>query len=84
MKLGGDMAANSDAFNKLGDDFLKLVGNADYPSPLDLAYKELGGELNVRSDPQFWRSVGGFPQSRAGPCKSAVAWTEISRLLTAL
>ena len=47
LKLNGDMAANSLAFHKLGDDFLKLAGSSENPSPLDLAYKELGGELNA-------------------------------------
>jgi hypothetical protein len=48
LKLGGDMAANGDAFHKLSDDFLKLGGgNLENPSPLDLAYKELGGELKT-------------------------------------
>jgi hypothetical protein len=47
LKLSGDMAANGDAFHKLGDDFLKLGGNFENPSPLDFAYKELGGELNT-------------------------------------
>jgi hypothetical protein len=47
LKLSGDMAANRDSFLKLGDDFLKLGGNVENPSPLDFAYKELGGELNA-------------------------------------
>jgi hypothetical protein len=46
LKLSGDMAANGEAFHKLGDDFLKL-GDVKNPSPLDFAYKELGGELNT-------------------------------------
>jgi hypothetical protein len=46
VKLGTDMAADSDAFLKLGADFVKL-GGGENPSPLDLAYKELGGELQT-------------------------------------
>jgi len=47
-KLSGDMAANAAAFKVLGGDFLKLVGGeGEILSPLDLAYKELGGELQT-------------------------------------
>jgi hypothetical protein len=46
LKLGADMAADRDAFLKLGADFLKL-GGGEHPSPLDLAYKEFGGELQT-------------------------------------
>jgi hypothetical protein len=46
LKLSGDMAANGEAFQKLGADFTTL-GGVNNPSPLDLAYKELGGELNA-------------------------------------
>jgi hypothetical protein len=47
LKLGGDTAAAYDAFLKLGGDFLRLAngGGDKDPSPLDLAYKEFGGEL---------------------------------------
>ena len=47
LKLHDDMAADRDAFLKLGADFLKLGGGTDRASPLDLAYKELGGELQT-------------------------------------
>lgn len=46
LKLGADMAADRDAFLKLGADFLKL-GEAKDPTPLDLAYKELGGDMRT-------------------------------------
>jgi hypothetical protein len=46
VKLSNDMTANGDAFHKLAFDFQQL-GNVDNPSPLDLAYKELGGELQT-------------------------------------
>jgi hypothetical protein len=45
-KLGNDMAADGNAFLKLAADFVKL-GSVDNPSPLDLAYKDLGGELQT-------------------------------------
>jgi hypothetical protein len=46
LKLGADMAADRDAFLKLGTDFLKLGGtDGEKGSPLDQAYKEFGGEL---------------------------------------
>ena len=46
LKLGADMAADRDAFLKLGTDFLKLGGaGGENGSPLDQAYKEFGGEL---------------------------------------
>ncbi len=46
LKLSSDLAAERVAFLKLSADFLKLSqGGGDRPSPLDLAYKELGGEL---------------------------------------
>jgi hypothetical protein len=44
LKLEGDTAVDQAAFLKLGADFLKL-GDVSDPSPLDLAYKELGGAL---------------------------------------
>lgn len=50
LKLGADMAADQAAFLKLGEDFLKLDQGGDRPSPLDLAYKELGGELRAVGD----------------------------------
>jgi hypothetical protein len=50
MKLGADMAADQAAFLKLGADFIKLGGNSDSSSPLDRAYKELGGELQAVGD----------------------------------
>jgi phage-related protein len=46
VKLSTDMTNNGQTFDKLGADFMK-VGNVDNPSPLDLAYKELGGELQT-------------------------------------
>jgi hypothetical protein len=46
VKLSNDMTANGDTFQKLAFDFQKL-GNVDNPSPLDLAYKELGGDLQT-------------------------------------
>lgn len=47
-KLSTDMAADGSAFKILGGDFLKLAGgNDEILSPLDLAYKELGGELQT-------------------------------------
>jgi hypothetical protein len=46
LKLSADLAADRVAFLKLSADFLKLSqGGGDRPSPLDLAYKEIGGEL---------------------------------------
>jgi hypothetical protein len=48
--LGGDTVEAVDAFHKLSLDFLKLGQGGDRPSPLDLAYKELGGELQSLSD----------------------------------
>jgi hypothetical protein len=50
IKLGTDMAADRVAFLKLSADFLKLSQGGDRPSPLDLAYKELGGELQAVGD----------------------------------
>ena len=50
LELGTDMAADQAAFLKLGADFLKLDQGGDRPSPLDLAYKELGGELQAVGD----------------------------------
>lgn len=50
LKLGTDMAADRVAFLKLSADFLKLDQGGDRPSPLDLAYKELGGELQAVGD----------------------------------
>jgi hypothetical protein len=48
IKLSNDMAANGDTSHKLGADFLQLGGsNGENPSPLDLAYKELGGEMQT-------------------------------------
>jgi hypothetical protein len=48
LKIGGDMAADRTAFLKLSEDFLKLGGtNTDNTSPLDLAYKEFGGDLRT-------------------------------------
>jgi hypothetical protein len=48
IKLSNDMAANGLTFGTLGADFVKLgSGNAENPSPLDFAYKELGGELQT-------------------------------------
>jgi hypothetical protein len=58
LKLGADMAANADAFHKLGDDFLRLAGG-DKVSPLDLAYKEFGGDLKIVGD-QFGVLAGDF------------------------
>lgn len=51
IKLGSDMAADRLAFLKLSADFLKLSqSGGDRPSPLDLAYKELGGDLKAVAD----------------------------------
>ena len=50
LKLSSDMAADRVAFLKLSADFLKLSQGDDRPSPLDLAYKELGGELQAVGD----------------------------------
>jgi hypothetical protein len=50
LKLGTDMAADQAAFLKLSTDFLKLDQGGDRPSPLDLAYKEFGGELQAVGD----------------------------------
>ena len=58
LKLGADMAANADAFHKVGDDFLRLAGG-DKVSPLDLAYKEFGGDLKIVGD-QFAVLAGDF------------------------
>jgi len=58
VRLGADMAANRDAFYELGDDFLKLAGG-EKVSPLDLAYKEFGGDLRIVGD-QFGVLVGDF------------------------
>ncbi len=50
LKLSTDMAADRVAFLKLSADFLKLSQGGDRPSPLDLAYKELGGDLRAVGD----------------------------------
>jgi len=50
LTLNGDMAADGAAAHKLADDFFKLAGGGDNPSPLDLAYKELGGDLQMVGD----------------------------------
>ncbi len=51
IKLGTDMAADRLAFLKLSADFLKLSqGGGETPSPLDLAYKEMGGDLRAVGD----------------------------------
>jgi hypothetical protein len=49
-KFSGDIAAAVDAFHKVSEDFLKLSQGGDRPSPVDLAYKELGGELQSVGD----------------------------------
>lgn len=46
LKLGNDTAADRAAFLKLGADLVRL-GTVENPSPLDFAYKELGGELQT-------------------------------------
>jgi hypothetical protein len=45
VKLSSDMAADRDAFTALATDFSVLGGGGE--SPLDSAYKELGGELKT-------------------------------------
>ena len=68
LKLSSDMAGDAAAFLKLGADFQKLGGgDTKASSPLDMAYKELGGDL---------RTLGGQFETLAGDfLKLDAAWS---------
>jgi hypothetical protein len=80
LKIEADMTADSTAFMKAGGDLVKL-GTADNPSPLDLAYKELGGELRTMGT-DFGLLATDFRKVEAAFSGSGGAGTPVGTALT--